>query len=172
MIALLMALFSGCKEHYPTISTRQALVFQVDYINYTRGYQHNGFLIDNEGNVYTYNNPEKWNFPDKDLNISEPKVVENIGYCTKYSCKIPREELQKYSFHIRNISSSKVTAIKNISADAGSLQYICYYYSESSGNYKGSIIKMEGDYTCENLNFYSKKVSLWLKDIHNRIEHR
>ena len=26
---------------------------------------------------------------------------------------------------------------------------------------------MEGDFTCENLNFYSKKVFMWLKNIYD-----
>ena len=33
----------------------------------------------------------------------------------------------------------------------------------------GCLIKMEGDFTCENLNFFSKKVSAWLKNIHGSL---
>jgi hypothetical protein len=28
---------------------------------------------------------------------------------------------------------------------------------------------MDGDFTCENLNFFSKKVVTWMKDIHERL---
>ena len=55
--------------------------------------------------------------------------------------------------------------MKNVAADAGSTKYICYQYSENSGMYKGTLIKMEGDFTCENLNFYSKRVAEWMKSI-------
>jgi hypothetical protein len=113
----------------------------------------------------TYKNPQIWNFPDKDFKLSESQVHDNIENCSNSGEKIPAEELKKYANYIKNISSSKVTALKNISADAGSQEYICYQFSEKSGTYKGYLIKMEGDFTCENLNFFSKRVTTWLKNI-------
>lgn len=162
-------LIPGCKKNN-IISEKQAILFQAEYINYAWGYQHNGIIIDNEGNVLTYSNPENWNFADRDFNIDETLVNENIRNCEISSIRIPSDELQKYAGYIKNISASKVTALKNVAADAGSLQYICYQFSEKSGNYKGSLIKMEGDFTCENLNFFSKRVSAWLKDIYDSAE--
>ena len=166
LIALTVLFITGCKKNY-VISNKQAILFQFDYVNYAWGYQHNGYFIDNGGNVMTYSNPEDWNFPDNDLNISESQVAENLAKCKQSGKKIPKEELQKYSNYIENIASSKVTALKIVSADAGSSEFICYQFSESSGIYKGYLIKMEGDFNCENLNFYSKKVAAWMRDINN-----
>jgi hypothetical protein len=168
LITLTVLFITGCKKNY-VISDKQAILFQLEYVNYSWGYQHNGFIINNEGNVLTYSNPEEWNFPDNDFNISENQVAENIGSCIQSGKKIPKEELQKYTNYIKNIASSKVTALKNEAADAGSLEFICYQFSESTGTYKGYLIKMEGDFTCENLNFYSKKVAAWMRDINNSI---
>lgn len=159
---------SGCKKN-PVISNRQVILFELERVNYANNYQHNGFIIDNEGNVLTYNNPESWNFPDNELRISEEKVTENLSFCVPSGIKIPKQELQKYSNHIPNISSTKVTALKNVAEDTGSAEYICYQYSESTGMYKGTIIRMEGDFTCENLNFFSRKVAEWMKNINNSI---
>lgn len=166
---LLTAFFStGCRKNI-VINEKQAILFQVDYVNYAWGYQHNGFMVDNEGNVLRYKNPQSWNFPDKDFNLSESQVSENLKVCDYSGKRISKDELQKYANYIKNISSSKITALKNVAADAGSLEYICYQFSEKSGNYKGYLIKMEGDFTCENLNFYSKRVSLWLKNINDTL---
>ena len=155
---------SGCKKNI-VISENQAILFQVEYLNYAWGYRHHGFIIDNEGTVLTYNNPQDWNFPDKNFNLSQSQIRENLSKCINSGIKIPVEELKKYASHIKNLSSSKVTALKNVAADAGSLEYICYQFSEETGTYKGCLIKMEGDFTCENLNFYTKKVTDWLKSI-------
>ena len=47
---LLSTLFiTGCKRNV-SINEKQAMLFQVDYVNYAWGYQHNGFIIDNQGN--------------------------------------------------------------------------------------------------------------------------
>jgi hypothetical protein len=163
-LVLIILLVTGCKKNN-IISNKQVILFQFEYVNYAWGYQHNGFIIDNEGNVLTYNNPEYWNFPDNDLNLSENQVTENMRKCFQTEIKIPKEELQKYTNYIKNIGSSKVTAVKNVGADAGSTEFICYQFSENTGMYKGYLIKMEGDFTCENLNFYSKKVAAWMRGI-------
>jgi hypothetical protein len=164
-------LLTGCKKNY-VISERQRILFQYEYVNSAWGDQHHGFLIDNEGNVLTYNNPAVWHFPDTDLIISNSHADENIASCTYSGKRIPAEELLKFSNYIENIASSKVTAPKNTAADAGTTQFICYLFSEDSGVYKGTLIKMEGDYTCENLNFYSKKVTSWMKEIRDSISIR
>lgn len=164
LIITLVLLIAGCKKNY-AISEKQAILFQYDYINYAWGYQHNGFLIDSAGNVLTYSNPEGWNFPDKDFEISEVEMKENIDSCRQSGKKIPREELKKYSHYIDNIALSKITALKNVAADAGTSEFICYHFSENNGMYKGYLIKKEGDFTCENLNFFSKKVATWMRDI-------
>jgi hypothetical protein len=169
-VILLTASFITCCKKNTAINIKQAILFQVDYVNYARGYQHNGFIIDNQGNVLTYKNPQNWNFPDKDLKLSESQVRDNIGNCLNSGKKISFEELNKYANYIKNISSSKVTALKNVAADAGSTAYICYQFSEKSGTYKGCLLKMEGDSTCENLNFFTKKVVTWLKNINYTLE--
>jgi len=168
LLILTSILMAGCKKNV-IISNKQAILFQIDYENYAWGYQHNGLIIDSKGNILTYKNPQNWDFPDKDFHLSENQVNANLIRCLKTGKRIHEEELKKYAGYIKNISSSKVTALKNVAADAGSLEYICYQYSESTGTYKGSLIKKEGDFTCENLNFFSKKVSTWLKTISDTI---
>jgi hypothetical protein len=160
----LLILTISCKKHSNSIDNKEIL-FQYEYINYAWGYQHNGFIIDNQGNVLTYNNPENWNFADKDQTLTEEQVIHNISLCNHTGKIISETELKKYSGFIKNISSSQVTAMKNVAADAGSGEFVCYLFSESTRSYKRYIIKMEGDFTCENLNFYSKRVVTWMKEI-------
>jgi hypothetical protein len=164
IILLLSATFTGCKKNI-AISNRQSILFEYQYVNYSLNYQHYGYIIDNEGNVLEYKNPEAWNFPDRELRISENQVAENLSFCTHTGITIPKADLVKYSNHIKNLASSKVSAMKNAADNAGSSLFICYQYSENTGIYKGTIIKMEGDFTCENLNFFSRKVADWMKNI-------
>jgi hypothetical protein len=171
VLILLATASSACRKNI-SINPHQSILFEYEYVNYAMNYQHYGFLIDNEGNVLTYHNPEEWNFPDSELRIGENQVTQNISMCTKTGIKIPREELQKFSNHIKNIAASKITALKNAADNEGSAEYICYQYSENSGTYKGTIIRMEGDFTCENLNFFSRKVTEWMKGINNRLTYK
>jgi len=169
-IGILIFTIPGCKKNF-VISEKQVILFQYDYVNFAWGYQQHGFVIDNEGDVLIYHNPEAWNYPDKEFILTEKQVTDNLEKCTDSGKKIPKDELRKYSGFISNIASSKITAPKNQGADQGSIEFLCYQFSESTGTYKGTLIKMEGDVTCENLNFYSKKVTAWMREIYNSIPH-
>jgi hypothetical protein len=160
VIAIL--LISGCKKNDIQDDTHQGILFQYDYTGET---QHYGFIVDNKGNIYTYNNPENWNFPDKDFEISLNQAEEISDKCVFSGRKIQPDELMKYAKCIEFIAMSKVTAPRNTGSDEGITQYICYRFSESTQTYSGHLIKTEGDVTRENLNFHSKKVSLWMKEI-------
>jgi hypothetical protein len=164
LFAAAILISAGCKKHDLASDRQQMIVFQYDLRSSS---QHRGFIIDSEGNVYTYNNPADWNYPDHDFEISQKGVAENTGKCIFSGVKIPVSELVKYTKAIDFIALSKVTAPKQTGTDAGTVDYICYQYSVESQKYKGYLIKSEGDITRENLNFYSKRVSSWMKDIGN-----
>jgi hypothetical protein len=169
LITFLLLSSSGCKKK-SVINEKQAILFQLDYVNYAWGYQHNGYFIDSEGNILTYYNPPEWNFPDKELSLSDAQIAQNISRCIISGKKVPKDELQKYSNYIRNFASTKVSALKNEgAADAGSLEFICYQFMADKKSYKGTIIKMEGDFSCENLNFFTKKVTEWMRDINRSL---
>jgi len=166
VLSLILIAFSisGCEKAY-VVSKGQEILFQQEYINYAWGFQHYGFIIDINGNVLTFNNPDKWNFPDKDGKLTEQQVKENIASCTLTGKKIAKMDLNKYINYIDNISSSKVTAAKTTGNDMGSLVYYCYQFSENNSSYRATKIKMEGDSQCENLNYFSKRVVHWMKKI-------
>jgi hypothetical protein len=161
-------LADGCQKDY-ILSNGQKLLFELSYINNAWTYQHKGFIIDNEGNILTYDNPDKWNFPDDDRLLTEEQVDENLSMCNTSGEKISATELRKFTNYIDNIASSKVTAPKNRGADMGSRGYYCYLFSEATSTYKEFIIKMEGDWECENLNFYSKRIADWMNDIQKNL---
>ena len=95
LIALLI--ITGCKKNV-AINEKQRILFQVDYVNYAWGYQHTGFIIDNEGNVRTYKNPQNWIFPDKDFNIIESQVLENFKSCLNAGNKIPAAATEPFAY--------------------------------------------------------------------------
>ncbi|HCI55249.1 MAG TPA: hypothetical protein PLN06_08515 [Bacteroidales bacterium] len=163
LFIIAFALF-GCKKSY-IVSEGQKIFFQYDYINFTGEFQHHGIIIDNEGNVLAYDKPEKWNFPGKDNILTRAEVEENLSFCVPTGRQIPNKELQKYINFIDNISASKISAPRLKSSTMGSHIYYCFQYSEVNDTYKAVIIKQEGDIECENLNFYSKKIVEWMKEI-------
>lgn len=142
----------------------------MDHISYVPEYQHFGYMIDSKGNILTYYNPQEWNFYDTDLKLTEEQVDKNISMC-HVAGNVNPEDLDRFASFISKISDSKVTALKDTGSENGSTTFVCYEFGEDL-SYHGSILKMEGDVSCENLNFYTKKVVLWMKQLgsHLRIE--
>ncbi len=163
LILLLAVLFSaGCKKNdYST--TDQLILFQYDH---SRGINHHGYIIDSDGNLFTYNVDGNI-FPDNNLEISKDKANEYLSNCEFKGRKIDHEELIKYAKYIDYIASSKVTAVRDKRENTGTIRYICYQFDEYSELYTGYLIKMEGDNTSKNLNFHSRKVSSWMREIGN-----
>jgi hypothetical protein len=164
MLLVAVLLIAGCKKSDSSINN-QTILFHYDH---TTGQDHTGYIIDNEGNVYTYNN-DVVNFPDNDLEINQDKADEYIGKCEYTGIKIETKELNKYARYIEYIASSKVTAPRDTKSDSGTIRYICYQFDESTGIYTGHLIRMEGDYTRENLNFHSRRISSWMKKLQNEL---
>jgi hypothetical protein len=157
-------IFSGCKKEH-TINPDQKILFEVSYVNYAWVYVNQGYIIDNEGNILTFNNPENWHFPDNTHSLTSQQVEENLSKCIKTGKKVPLEELKKYSNYIDNLAASKISSPVSRGADMGAHGYYCFQYSPSGSTYKCVTLKVTGDWESENINFYTKKVVDWLSSI-------
>lgn len=165
-----LLLFTACKKIH-VVSEGQKIFFQYEYVNYSSGFQHYGFIIDNKGNVLTFNEPEKWNFPGSNKILTQAEIEENISSCTPSGKKIPENELKKFVNYIDNIAASKVSAprTRHRASKAGTLSYYCFIFSESDSEYKVVTVKTEGEVECENLNFFSRRVIEWMRDINRSL---
>lgn len=168
VIMLLIIAAGSCRKNN-SVNDSQLVLFQYEYVNYAWGYQHSGFIIDQEGRVLTYSQPEGWHFPGKEMELSSDEIEDNISKCTDTGILIDPAELRRYSSYITNLAKSDVSALKNTGADMGTVEYVCYTLNEANGRYTRHLIRMEGDFTRENLNIYAKKVTAWMKDLNTRI---
>ena len=162
-IALFVVLvMTGCKKRDFSSERQQMILFQYDYRSSSHHY---GYYIDSEGNVYTYNDPEEWNMPDNDLEISQELISENSGNTVYSGIKISEDELSRYAKVIDYIASSKVTAPGKNANSEGTVQYICYRFNGNYQKYKGCLVRSEGRITRENLNFHAKRITQWMDEI-------
>jgi hypothetical protein len=163
-VLILLISLNGCLKTY-VVSKSQDILFQYEFISTSGTYTHWGIFVDVRGNILTYNQPEKWNFPKEDQTITQKEILENMAMSKFTGKKIPADELQKQINCIDNIAASKVSSPKKNNSESGTSSYYCYQFSENSLTYKRTVIKTEGNLKCENLNFFTKKVVTWMNDI-------
>lgn len=167
-VFITVLLTGGCRKD-SILSNEQEVLFQYEYRNDAEGKRLEGFFIDRQGNVLTYRNPAEWNHPDQVLSIYSDLLSANLDKCTVSEKHVSAAELEKYSRLISNISSSKVSAARHSGTGAGTHRFICYSFDEAAKTYKGYLIRAEGEISRENLNFYSKKIVAWMKDVNRDI---
>ncbi len=163
LIPFLLSL-GGCQKT-AVMNENQKILFQYSYLNSAAGNINQGFIIDNEGNLLIYNQPEKWNLPDKNSVISQAQVLENLSMCTLTGKKVPEAELLKHTKNIINIASSRVTARKTIAPRSASYGYYCYVYNGGNSTYRQVTVKTAGAFESENLNFYSRRIVEWMNQM-------
>ena len=153
--------FESCRKNY-TLSENQKILFQYSYTRDAENSDNQGYIIDYDGNILTYNRPEKWNFADRNSVLTQAQVAENLRFCNTTGKKVPSEELNKYERYIINLASSKVSAKKISGKGKGTFNYYCFTYSSTDSTYRQITIRTHGDIVCENLNFFSRKVTEWM----------
>ncbi len=168
IVLLAVVLSAGCKKN--NVSNEESIIlFQYEFLDISPAYNHYGFFIDREGNIITYRNPDDWHFAGNDLVFTEDQLTGNLKKSFYTGIKVPDEELARYEKYIRYLALSKVSAPRITGSEEGTARFICYEFSANTGNYRGTVIKTEGAVSSENLNFYSKRIASWLKDINNSI---
>jgi hypothetical protein len=147
------------------------ILFQYSYINYAWFFQHEGFFIDNEGQILTYSRssnihpyPDNWHFPDENNRITEAEMNENLLQTEISEKKIDKAILQKYARKLSSIKENAYIEYQN-SYDAGASVPVCYLYDEYTKTYKEILLSQYGDFVSINKDKTAKEIDEWLTAI-------
>ncbi|HVN57476.1 MAG TPA: hypothetical protein VMT63_04210 [Bacteroidales bacterium] len=162
-MVLLSAMITGggCTDSR-MLNVDQKVLYMYSFTNSPAAQKNQGIIIDSRGNILLFDQPRKWNLPDKNSTLTGEQVDENLAQCKSTGLRIPETELLKFSGYIDNLASSRVSALKSITSGRGTYYYCCFSFNAASGIYKQVTIREHGDTDCENLNFYSRKVVEWI----------
>jgi hypothetical protein len=144
------------------------IYFELSYLNYAWGYVHQGWVIDQDGKVYSFRNPKQWNMPDEEGYIKHNDLNNNRLYCDSIINTVDSKSLNYFVSLIPSVAYKSVTDKKWTGCDAGVLSYCCYYYDPTKGKYKQIILKESGDYSRENTSQYAEAISNWMSTIQAR----
>jgi hypothetical protein len=159
-------LITGCDKDDDILpDAKQTILFQCEYVNYARGYQHNGWVIDSAGNVRSYRMPEQWHFVDSLGLISSQDMKEDILQTDSILLKIDRDTLLKYVVKLEDASKEKLSEPRQEMFDAGITQFSGYLYQHDSKKFKQVIIRQVGDVAFENKSQEAGEIYNWMKNL-------
>lgn len=153
----------GCSKDNPQrFAGKQRVCFQFDYMNYAWGYQHNGWLIDSSGNVYSYDKPENWTFPDSAGRIRQQDMNRNLD-AAELVYVIP--DMNMLNAKISLIPAAGEGSLQGPvyeMCDAGIAGYYGFLFNPETGIYRKVLLRQTGDARIENSAPESAELYDWL----------
>lgn len=176
VIAALIVLSCSESINYPEIPPEQKFLFEFEYINGAWGWNHYGFYIDNEGNVYKFESPldvpvdQHW-IPSSTGFYSEEDLLRKYEMQKEFIMRIEMDDLAVRRDRIGYASKGELTDREHVMCDAGVTRYRCYvYYDDITGpeKYEEILLHEEGDTYVENLSPDAKYLYTWLKSLYDQ----
>ncbi len=158
---ILVTLFFSCHEAEEFKENEKTIYFQFEYINHAWGYVHQGFVIDQNGNIYDYDQPEGWNFAD-DNTISLQEFQQNLNKSEVRLSIVDGEELQRMLALAPQVTENRLTDIKGVMADAGAEFYNVYISGEGETNLTRYLLQMRGDNYHKNTSSAADEITAFL----------
>lgn len=144
-----------------------AVLFEADYVNHAWGYRHNGWFLDNHGNINKYDMPdrEEWNTPDNDGYISKEDLAANYALATTLAGEVSRGMVRQQENLIAGTINGEMSDPVNRAADMGGFGWYCYSWDADKEMYKRQTLGLTGDWEQFNLAPDAQALLKWLQTI-------
>jgi len=166
VLLVLIALFLGsCKKNQPDL-VQNGCYFQYEYVNYAWVYQHSGFTITPEGEVYTFDKSTPWVFADNDK-LTLEAFKKNIESSIKMDTLINATDIERYQQLANSAITGKISDPVYMGADGGAAIYklIVPISSVSQIGYKEVILSERGDAERNNLSPEAAVITAWMSKL-------
>ncbi len=150
----------------PTLNTNKVYC-ERSSTNFAWGYQHNGIYVDAEGNLYSYSYQPKdrpWSPKQGDAPTAE-ELADKYNHGKKLIRKIEPQEWQAKLKLLASASQGKLSKRKQSGADMGSNVCRCYVFDEMSNRFNEVALRVQGDWSYENLAPSAKALADWLEGL-------
>jgi hypothetical protein len=161
--AILILSIHACDLTDDNLTASQPIYFEYSYINFAWGYQHNGWIIDGDGNIKLYNLPDNWTETDSTGFIQEDDLLFNIDQTDSIVGVVDSTELMEKAALIPGAKNGKITSPVNIAADAGNATLYGYYYNSDEEAYEKVFLATSGDFSSHNQSDEAKELVAWLR---------
>jgi len=142
---------------------RTPVLFQYEYYNYAWGFRHHGFLIDNQGRIKGFSQPEKWIATDSTGLLTEADLRYNLAQCDTVCGSVNKADLDLYFSRIKDIRTGEIVDNGLVMADAGTGVLSAWYWNEKAQKFENVFLMSNGDYNKVNNHPEVKELVAWLK---------
>jgi hypothetical protein len=142
-----------------------SVLFEVEYVNFAWGPSWNGFIVDAEGRVYSYD------LGGTNLRPAEGDVFTAAELEAKYAHQrrlvttvAAAEAASRYA-RVADALAGPLTPPKGGCADAGTIRYSALLYDASAGTYRRLLLHQRGDVAQANTSPAARELYRWLEQL-------
>ncbi len=150
----------------PAAANEQKIFCEKSYTNFAWGYQHGGMYVDPRGNLYSYASAagdKPWS-SETDL-PTEQELERKYSRGRKLIRKIDPRELREKFRLVEPAKKGQFSKRVQQGADRGESVSRCYLFDAATGRYKEVELKVEGDWSYENLAPSGRELARWLESL-------
>ncbi len=164
-LLLFFVCMSCCKLDFGLCPCVSHAYYHFSYENHAWGSVHSGWMIDENGWIRAYKNPEKWNYPDSSGYISRYHLEENLSFCDSVVGRVSLREMSYYNVFVYSASRGLLSKPEQHGADMGEQTYSCYWYDRSKDRYRHVMLNEYGDWVRYNTDDSAMKIYSWLREL-------
>lgn len=148
-------------EELETKPEQMTIYFQFEYVNHAWTYQHQGFIIDQAGKVYDYEQPENWDWPE-DNQINRQNFESNLSQAEARLSLLDESDIRTAGILALQARHGELTEPNHVMADAGTEVYAVYVAEKDSPTLTRYLLQQRGDLYQKNTSSASDQLTQWL----------
>ena len=140
-------------------------LFEVEYANSAWGWSWNGYVVDAEGHVYSYDLDDTHQFPPAADEIPAAELEGKYAHRRALVRSVSAAEVQARYAQVGGALAGTLTPEQGVCADAGIARYTALIYDASSGTYRRLLLHQRGDIARTNTSPAARDLYHWLADV-------
>jgi len=158
---LIIVVATSCKKENLD-EVNQPVDFEFEYINHAWVYTHQGWMVDEEGNVRGFNLPVKWNHPDESNYITKAELTENLAQADSLYTTADEANLTHHFKNRFDMQGAVMDTSDVFMADAGVGALYVYVWNDEVDKYEKVHLASRGDTSVTNTSNEAKAAVNWL----------
>lgn len=139
----------------------QEFLFEAAYVNYAWGRRINGYFVNRDGIVYSYNHDDADWRPKGDDSVTGDELREKYQNLQQVG-QVDRQKLSQMAALIPLAGQGQLSDPVGRCADFGEWQYLAYLYDADSDTYRLVLLYQAGDQARKNLSLSAEALYNWL----------
>jgi len=136
--------------------------FEVEYVNFAWGFSYHGYVVDEEGHVYSYDLGDTQQQPPAGDEFSAADLEAKYAHRRALAGSVSAAEVQSRYARVGDALAGTLTPEQGVCADAGTTRYTALIYNQDTGTYRRLLLRQNGDVARTNTSPAAAELFRWL----------